>query len=174
MNLIKKYSLLLFLIILLTAPSKTQTMYKDLVTNAIPLTLSEYYKEKKKEINTSIESTLSNPCYIYQIVNRPEWGDSGYTPVCITIEMNDLPCTQILLSHGADVNARIEGVFFSRPVLFARTLEMVKLLHLYKADLFVINEGNGETKGMNLLQIIKRYFPNNTSLINYLTAIGMR
>ena len=137
---------------------------------------SEYrlknWQDKKQFIIKSIQKIHKKPELIKAIVNKPEWGETGHTPLSWAIEMNDCAFTQFLLDHGAEVNITLQGLHSSKPIFFASSLEMVQLLHNNGADIRVYNEGPGITRRMNLLHALLHTGKSDDRLVIYLLFLG--
>ena len=106
---------------------------------------TQAWNRKKTEIIDSIEKNGLDA------IDKPEYDEIGYTPLCRAIEGNDFGFVKFLLQNGANPNKRIYNVHSSHPIFFAKTLEMVKFLQENGADIYKRNEGTGITGGMDFL-----------------------
>lgn len=166
-----------------------QTMELTLVTRKTPKKYYDYkylhsdyrlkeWEKKKKNIMESISQTNNNADAIKIIVNKTEYKTWGYTPLCSAVEMNDFQFSQFLIDNGAEINETIRGVHSSKPIFFARTLEMVQLLQKNKVNFLQgYNQGTGFTRGMNFLHQILHmgtYSKCDDRLVIYLLSLGFK
>ncbi len=117
--------------------------------------IDEYYREGWEREKPKIIAKINKD---NRAIDRPEYHhdedatkDWGYTPICSAAEGDDFKFVTYLLENGADPSKEIKSVHSSRPIFFAKSLEMVQFLQDNGADIHESNTGTGFKRGMNFL-----------------------
>ncbi len=119
----------------------------------------------KKEISSAIKRGVVT-------VDQEEYDESGYTPLCLALNNDDISFAKFLLEREANPNFDVKGVHSSRPIFFAKSVAMLKLLKSYGANLQEHNRGSGVTGGMNLLHASVNCNTKDDELFDYLLTQG--
>lgn len=150
--------------------NKTQVSFEEndkKIKQCILRNFRTSWEDTKETITKTVLHGVSTP-------DVQEYDNSGYTPLCLALDNNDIEFTKFLLQHDANVNFDLRSIHSSKPIFFAKSVEMAKLLKSAGANFRAINTGSGvRAGGRNLLHASINCNTPNTELFKYYLSEGL-